>query len=140
MSTEYVLFCVMCFADSVDGSWGHTVVETTSGSHCLNCGASGSGVAMPRWAVESVRKNASWVGCRYYPNQDDRERGAELVHLRALVPHFPGRTAAPIPDHPDRWAVTQRLADSKTVSVAVTASSEDEALAAARTQLPYVPA
>lgn len=84
------LFCVRCFADDKDGgSWSGGVVP----GHCMNCGAGGSVVSIPPWAVKSIRSSASWVGKRYYPSDEDREIREELIALRALVPSFPGRTA-----------------------------------------------
>jgi len=61
-------FCTMCFASERNGSWGCT----TMNNYCLNCGAGGTTVEIPEWAIENIRKNASWVGKRYYPCDEDR--------------------------------------------------------------------
>lgn len=37
----------------------------------MNCGSGGL-VPMPEWAVSSIRFQASWVGKRYYPHDEDR--------------------------------------------------------------------
>lgn len=128
-------FCPGCFATSEDGSWGSVVL----GDYCLNCGAGGT-VTIPRWAVTSIRRQASWVGKRYYPCDEDFEKYAELKALRALVKSFPGRTAEPDKENPRRFWVKQQISENKSISTSVDASSIDEAIEASRySGLPYVP-
>lgn len=76
---DIVDFCPRCFADTRGGSWGHTANDWG----CTNCG-SPSTVAVPAWVVDSVRENASWVGKRYYPCQEDKDDQRELEYLRSL--------------------------------------------------------
>lgn len=76
-------FCPGCFASTEDGSWGHVVI----GDHCTNCGANGT-VQLPRWAVDSIRRQASWVGSRFYPSQEDRDLHRELRYLRSVAPEL----------------------------------------------------
>ena len=130
-------FCPRCFASSQDGSWG----KLAGGGHCYNCGASGT-VRLPDWAVKSIREQASWVGQRYYPNTEDRERQEELRTLRETQVFYPGRTVESLismPGEPTRWTVSQRMPDGRTISAVVTAPSPEEAFAHARGLLPYVP-
>lgn len=131
---EVIQFCPACFATEDDGSWGCTVI----GDYCTNCGAGGS-VSLPRWAVRSIRQQASWVGKRYYPCDEDFERYEELKALRALVKEFPGRTAERDREDPNRYWVKQKLAENKTISVSVIASSIEAAIEGSRYSLPYVP-
>ena len=130
--TAMVRFCPCCFADEDSGSWQHVVVS----GHCTNCG-NGSTVELPRWAVDSIREQASWVGKRYYPHVEDREAAAERAALLALVTSFPGRTAKES-DDPGRWNVTQQRADGRSVMTMVNAGSSDEAMR--KCGLRYVPA
>lgn len=103
-----VTFCVLCFSS-----------EEPEG-HCMNCGANGSTVGLPRWAVDDVRKNASWNGRRKWPNDEDRDAAAELRWLRTTVARRapdlcegrvvddgdrPGLTRAPSPGN---WVVHQQ--------------------------------
>jgi hypothetical protein len=131
---DHLDFCPGCFATDEDGSWGCTVI----GDYCMNCGAGGT-VRIPRWAVKSIRRQASWVGKRYYPNDEDFERHAELKALRALPASFPGRTTEQDQQDPNRFWVKQKLTDNKSVSISVVASSHHEAMEASRFSLPYVP-
>lgn len=131
---ELIPFCPACFASSENGSWSYTVM----GDFCSNCGAIGT-ITIPRWAIESIRHQASWVGRRYYPNQEDRENAAELRALRAIPKSFPGRTAQQDKEDKYRYWVTQRLDSNKTVSTSVKAASVDDAIEASRYVLPYVP-
>lgn len=66
---EIILFCPRCFASSDNASWGEPIME----GHCFNCGAGGCTVKLPRWAIEMIRKSASWVGKRYYPHEEDKK-------------------------------------------------------------------
>lgn len=61
-------FCPCCFASETSGSWDHVVI----GGYCTNCG-NGSTVDLPVWAIEEIRRNASWVGKRYYPCDEDKK-------------------------------------------------------------------
>ena len=74
------LFCPGCFATENDSSGGGALVP----EYCMNCG--GSPITVPRWAALSIRQQASWVGKRYYPNEEDEVRSAELKILRPLLP------------------------------------------------------
>lgn len=146
------LFCTRCFATEVDGSWDHVVYGEESNNYCTNCGGGNTSVKLPRWAVEDIRQNASWVGKRYYPHQEDGEKNEELHRLRALVTEFPGRTAEELEEDPLRppiredgqtsfnWCVTQKLpGKGKRTSIYVKADGEQDALERARTLLPYYP-
>jgi hypothetical protein len=136
---ELLNFCARCFASDDGGSWG---VGTIDG-HCFNCGAGWTGeLKLPRWAVESIRSQASWVGRRYYPGQEDKENYEELRALRSLPKTFPGRTAERKVDQDGKsyWWVTQALGDGKSVSQTREANSAEEAIEATRYSLPYVPA
>ena len=130
-ANEEICFCPRCFASEDGGSWG----PGATASHCANCGAGGSALKLPRWAVQSIREQASWVGKRYYPNQEDKDLAAEIEALRALVPVMPGRSAEPNED--GSWSVVQKTKTSNIV-VYVEATSASEALRKAHTQLPYV--
>lgn len=130
-------FCVLCFADDRGGSWG----GGPEGGYCSNCGSGGSDIAIPAWAVESIRKNASWVGKRYYPADEDKANYEERVALRMLAGDPPGRTAEPLDDDDDghdRWNVSQRLTDNSSISVTVKAPTMKAALEKARSILPWV--
>lgn len=120
--TQVLKFCPCCFADEESGSWQHVVV----GGYCTNCG-NGSTVELPRWAIDSIRQQASWVGRRYYPHEEDHEAAAERAALLALVSSFPGRTARES-DEPGRWNVTQQRADGRSVMTTINAPSADEAM------------
>lgn len=133
-----VEFCPGCFADTRGGSWG----EGTQSGYCFNCGSGGT-VMIPIWAVDSIRKQASWVGSRYYPNDEDRATQRELRDLRATIKEFPGRTASEFissrEGEPQQFMVTQLLGQGKNVSIFVQAATAEAALEYARTRLPYVP-
>jgi hypothetical protein len=81
VSDSPIPFCPGCFATSEDGSANHVCDE----NYCYNCGSGGT-VTIPRWAVESIRAQASWVGKRYYPNAEDHIINAELKLLRSRMP------------------------------------------------------
>jgi len=125
-------FCPRCFADEETGSWNHVV----TGSHCTNCGSS-STIDIPGWAIDSIREQASWVGKRYYPNQEDYENRHELRLLRSKMTEFPGRTARPTHGG-DGWVVEQRTGPNTLTSTLVSAASADEALGRVKAELPYV--
>jgi hypothetical protein len=135
--SEFILdalqdFCPRCFATESDGSWGHTVM----GGGCTNCGSS-STVSLPKWAVDSIREQASWVGKRYYPNKEDTEQAEELKLLRKSMTVFPGRTI----EHTDlnQFRVIQKTGKNSTIVTSVTAKDIDEAWEKAKSLLPYVP-
>lgn len=130
-------FCPCCFADEQSGSWNHVVVPTTAGGHCSNCG-NGDTVLMPSWVIKEIRRNASWVGRRYYPNEEDREAAQERMALLALVTQFPGRHAQPDEtDEAGRWWVFQKLPSGSTTSTSVVADSAEDAMR--KCGLRYVP-
>jgi hypothetical protein len=128
-------FCPCCFADDIGGSWG----VGTVGGYCMNCG-NGSTIAVPAWAVESIREQASWVGKRYYPNDEDKQAREERTALLALVKEFPGRSADESAEEPGHWVVKQLRPNGARTMTYVAASSATEALERARTILPYVTA
>lgn len=97
------LMCTMCFASDVDGSWGETAIP----GHCFNCGAGGTTVELPDWAVKNVRQNAAWVGRNYYPNEDTKDEYKELQALRRAIGRYPGRTVTK--DTRDDGSVVWRL-------------------------------
>lgn len=133
---ELLLFCPCCFASSEGGSWtkGQAVFEGL----CINCGASGPALTIPRWAVESIHRQASWVGKRYYPNDEDKETWDEVQALRATIKEFPGRSVRRTEDGKDWW-VSQRLKKGQSISIVVKAKTWEDAFEKARLQLPYVP-
>lgn len=145
---ELLNFCSRCFASDDGGSWGIGTIGAAEGSgagaHCLNCGANWTvDIKIPRWAIESIRSQASWVGRRYYPGPEDKENAKELRFLRSLPTTFPGRSAEPIADEPYRWWVKQLLPkgfSGASVMIAVKASSVEDAVEASRLLLPYIPA
>jgi len=118
-----IRFCPGCFADEHGGSWDHVVI----GNHCTNCGATGT-ISIPKWAVESIRKQASWVGRRYYPCDEDHENYAERQALLSTIQTFPGRSAFENPNEPGNWSVTQKLPKNRSVMTTVKADSLDKAL------------
>lgn len=126
-------FCPRCFATDIDGSWSHTV----QGGYCSNCGAIPS-VTLPEWAVQSIREQASWVGKRYYPNDEDVQRGKEIKELRSRMTEFPCRTVEPTDS--GHFRVVQRLNETTTYCIYVTADTQEEAWSKAKTLLPFVPA
>ena len=96
-------FCPNCFADDRGGSWG----DGTQCGHCLNCGGNGT-VTLPQWAVDSIRRQASWVGKRYYPATEDRKMATKHAALLELVRRFPGRTMRLVKSG---WSIEQRVPD-----------------------------
>jgi len=128
------LFCTLCFASDSNSSWGSEVIP----GRCFNCGAGGFVIEIPEWAVDSIRKNASWVGKRYYPSQEDFENAQELKKLRSTITSFNGRTAKQTEDDPSRWIVSQQLSGDTTTFIVVSAASETEALEKSKTLLPYI--
>ena len=134
---ENILFCCCCFASGDDSSWGEPVME----GHCFNCGAGGSTFWLPRYAVKSIREQASWVGKRYYPNKEDIERSEERKRLLACVEEFAGRTVEPAEEldkdgnfvrQEGYWNVKQLSPDGLWSSTSVAAATEGEAWEKAR--------
>jgi hypothetical protein len=140
---DILAFCSRCFATSEGGSWGGGPDVVGDRSLCSNCGANNSHVKIPRWAIDSIREQASWVGKRYYAHDEDKERYEEIKALRALVTEYPGRSAEKVrldrPDDEGMWMVSQDLPDNRQTSVTVKAKSAEGALAKARLLLPYIP-
>jgi hypothetical protein len=124
-------FCTLCFASSIDGSWNHVVI----GDYCSNCGSYGI-INIPESAVDSIRKSASWVGKRYYPDGEDGATQKEIKALRALVTNFPGRDAIETSEF-GIWYVTQKLENNSSASVTVAAWTKEDAIKIAN--LPYIP-
>lgn len=136
MSDRIVAFCVQCFADEDSGSWSHAVIPEAD--FCANCCASGTLVRIPARAVGSIRQQASWVGKRYYPNDEDRQRYEERADLLETISVFPGRSARL---EEDRWVVTQLLPDGRHVSTFVRKQDAADAMEAMRaSKLRFVPA
>ena len=135
---ENILFCPCCFASNDDSSWGGDLTE----AYCMNC-CHGQGLSMPRWAVVSIREQASWVGKRYYPHEEDYQAQEELQDLRAIPKTYPGRTAKLWGAAPRFWSVEQKKPDGSIISIMVSpdkAKTKQAALKEAQTRLPYVPA
>jgi hypothetical protein len=138
-----IWFCPRCFGSSDSSSWGGETCE----SGCMNCG-SGPTLSIPRWAVESIRTQASFVGRRYYPHEEDFQAQEELQDLRLIPKTYPGRTAKLCAFHDDRWSssywsVEQKKPDGSIISIMVGHKqfpTKQAALKEARTRLPYVPA
>jgi hypothetical protein len=136
---ELVGFCPMCFASTDDASGGGEVM--TDG--CTNCGAMGEIPMLRRGDVECIRRSASWVGRRHYPQDEDKEILAERRALLSMVTGFPGRTAEPATNGADkRWLVRQQISPTKAISITVSGvTTAANAIAATRySVLPYVPA
>ena len=129
-------FCPCCFADEGSGSMDHLVIPTTTGCHCTNCGASG-GVQLPSWAIERIRQSASWVGKRFYPNEEDIQAREERKALHELVSEWPGRVVDSTPHETLGWKVTQLLPNGNSVSTYKVAP--DARTAARNCGLLYVP-
>lgn len=133
-------FCVCCFADERGGSWGEGTIPNAG--FCANCGAASCLVPIPLWGIDSIRKNASWVGKRYYPTEEDGETRAELNRLRCTLDPFkcPGRTVREWTDAEGKviQMVEQRLPDGRSVSMFTEERlSHEAALAWAATRLPF---
>jgi len=129
---ESVLFCCLYFASGDSSSWGEPVME----GHCFNCGAGGTTFSIPRYAVQSIREQASWVGKRYYPSEEDLENREERKRLLASIENFPGRTVEPAMEldrdgnevrEEGRWNVKQATPGNLWSSTSVTAETEEEA-------------
>jgi hypothetical protein len=109
--------CSMCLAhDEIDG-------------HCLNCGAGGTTHLVPMWFIESIRKNASWVCKRYYPNEEDMQNAGELRALRAQMATFPGRSAELVKEDERGaayWRVKQATGDRTYTMVTTPWLGEDD--------------
>lgn len=134
---KIAIFCTMCLASDTDASWGGEAMD----GHCFNCGAGGCTVQIPRWAVENIRKNASWVGKRYYAHEEDHEAAKEMRALRGLATEYPGRSTEKSVDG-QAWWVMQKMGDGRTVSVLIgidKAPTAAEAMEKMKLSLPYVP-
>lgn len=128
-----ISFCPSCLGSSDDSSWGELVTE----GYCCNCG-NASTIMIPRWAVKSIREQASWVGKRYYPHEEDVKTRAELEALRALAPDDPERTVTPDEDTPGRFDVRQPT-ERGHISTGVRAGCLEEARLKAKLVLPFRP-
>lgn len=132
---EVLDFCPGCFATNEGGSWGHGCDE----HYCYNCGFGGT-VKLPRWAVDSIREQASWVGKRYYPHEEDTQTREELTALRSLSPDNPTDTAEWNED--GRYYSVYR-SDPKNRTrfgvMPIHAGSAEEAIRKAKPRLRYIP-
>lgn len=133
-------FCPSCFASDESGSWNHVV----EGTHCYNCGNSGGIIPVPAWAVDEIRRTASWVGKRYYPDKEDIERADELTRLRALIKEFPGRTARPasydcqsVYGSTELWEVEQRTPTGSIMCLIGAPHTSDPLEVMKKVSLPY---
>ncbi len=145
--TAIIDFCPMCFASTDDSSGGGEIVPNI---YCMNCG--GHPIKAPRWAVQSIREQASWVGKRYYPNEEDTERQREIRYFRAHAPADPADEYKRLEADPDDRTQTVYLqltrhyaGQSGTRSTMMPLADDTEAtLEAAKTKLraalPYPPA
>jgi hypothetical protein len=173
--SDFLSMCVRCYATEEGGSWGAATIKAVDGDyghsllgtltlehahgkgHCHNCGASGCTIVIPRWAVDSLRQQASWVGKRYYPIVEDSLAQAELRALRSLVPHDSGRTVEvaayqnDVPEGQTRFSVEQNIITAKAhfaedvkdvrqakSFVQIVAPSKEEAVLKAKLKLPFV--
>lgn len=72
-----VTFCSACFATNENGSWGtngwsvNDVEIRGLDCYCMNCAGHGEIVVISRRAANKIRESASWVGKRYYPDDED---------------------------------------------------------------------
>jgi hypothetical protein len=110
---DTIQFCERCFATM---DWGI--------AHCFNCGAGGTGVVMLKRQAESIRESASWVGRRFYPNEEDRENWAEVKALRRAIGTYPGRSAEWVPGNDGArgyWRLSQSLDNGRVVMTMVQA-------------------
>lgn len=132
--TNVITFCPRCLGSENDSSWGESVDK----NYCYNCG-SPSTIDIPEWAVKSIREQASWVGKRYYPHEEDRFASKERKNLLKLVKEFHGRTAVWVEDM-STWEVEQKHPDGAGTSVLIDGvKTAAEALEKARNLLPYFP-
>lgn len=129
--TDKLHFCTSCFATSEDGSGG----GTAHADYCTNCGSGGSSILIPAWAVTEIRRTASWVGKRYYPDREDFEISAELKKLRLAQQEYPGRSATPLTD--SGWFNVSQKTPSGSISTVVKAGTVHEALDLTKGSLPY---
>lgn len=131
---QEILFCPQCFASEEDGSMGGSVFPT----YCTNCGTGwGDGAPkLKRYMVDSIRQQASWIGCRFYPGEEDRERHKERERLLSLVTNFPGRSVKPSKEE-GYFEVMQKMDRNRTMSVFIKADSPEAAAKLARGSLPF---
>lgn len=134
---ELVLFCPCCFASSDGGSW--TVGEAVVDYLCSNCGASGPNLKIPRWSVDSIRRQASWVGKRYYAHEEDKATYEELQDLRATIKEFPGRYVERTAND-ECYMISQDLPSGSRISTFTEASTPEKAMEEVKLNLPYIPA
>jgi hypothetical protein len=100
-------------------------------------------VQLPLPAVEEIRRNASWVGKRYYPCDEDVANREELAKLRGKMTEYPGRSVELREGAgyvETIYMVTQKLPKGRSVSVFVNADTPEQAHEKTRTSLPYVEA
>lgn len=79
LQDERVTFCSACFATNENGSstpngWSVRDVEDFGvNCYCMNCAGHGEIVIMSRRVTDAIRHNASWIGKRSYPCDEDRD-------------------------------------------------------------------
>lgn len=93
-------------------------------------------------ASEEIRKQASWVGKRYCPCEEDYERDKEVETLYCLMTEYPGRSVECCFDDETGvyFNVSQKTpggCETWTTYSARQCGSADEALAHARKTMPY---
>lgn len=134
---ELTAFCPQCFATSEDGSWGQTSEYIDyKNNYCSNCGLNGAIIQISKWAASEIRKSASWVGKRYYPDQEDKDIKRELFLLRSMTKDFPGRKVEG-PDMDNFYTIIQEQSSGRKLFISGKFQSKDEAFEWAKTRLPY---
>lgn len=129
---KQIQFCERCFATM---DW--------QVPHCFNCGAGGAGVIMLQRQADEIRKGASWVGKRFYTDNDDRELNAELRALRRAIGTYPGRSAMWRPANergPGYWSLEQSRPGTGCITTTVDAPESmkaEEVIAKYADRLPW---
>lgn len=117
-------FCVCCAADMEFCGW------------CPFCGAGGSTVTLPPWAVDSIGQYAPQWG-RSRPDEEGKALDEELKMLRRKAGPPPCRRAYRHPDQEGAWYVEQPLPSGNYRQIVVEAASHDEALVKSADRLPW---
>ncbi len=125
---ELIPMCCMCF--------GGDHLDRMPTNHCLDCGAGGALVYIPKWAVKGIRDHDK-------DRLDSlRFRTRELQFLRALLPVPPNFSVKAAendePEDPPRWNVTVTRGN-RTITTGVRAATAEEALREGANRLPWIP-